>query len=274
MTETARGAGLAEAAAAWVVERRVPVGGREVRYREAGAGPPLVLAHGLGISADYWWRNGSPLAAAGFRVLAPDLPGFGRTPGPERGLSVPEQAEALSAWAEALGLGPAVFLGHSLSCQAALELAVREPARVRGLVLAAPTGAPGTPAMRLLRQARGLLLDVAREPWTLVPFVAQAYLRAGIPRVWRTWRRGVEHDPLPLLPRVHAPVLVLVGGRDPVVPLEYAGLLAEGLPRGRLVVVEGGAHAVHFDRAEAFNRAVLEFLRGLPLSQPLGDGPG
>lgn len=253
-----------EAAASWVVERRVAVGGLEMRYREAGVGPVLVLVHGLGVSADYWWRNGAPLAEAGFRVLALDLPGFGRTAGPDAGLSVPEQAEALSAWAAALGLGPAVYLGHSLSCQAALELAVREPARVRGLVLAAPTGAPGTPTVRLLRQARGLLLDVVREPWSLVPLVGQAYLRAGIPRVWRTWRQGVRHDPLPLLPRVRVPVLVVVGDGDPVVPLEYAELLAAGLPRGRLAVVEGGAHAVHFDRAEVFNREVEGFLRGLP----------
>lgn len=252
---------LGEAAAQWSAERRVRVGRWRVRYREAGAGPPVVLVHGLGISADYWFRNGSPLAAAGYRVLAPDLPGFGRTRGPDGGLGVPAQAEAVRAWAEALGLGPAVYVGHSLSCQAALELAAREPGRVRGLVLAGPTGAPGP---RLLRQVVGLLRDAYREPWTLVPFVAQAYLHAGLGRVWRTWRQGTRHDPLPLLPRVRAPVLVVVGTRDPVVPEGYARALAEGLPRGRLVWVEGGAHAVHFDRAEAFNGAVLEFLDALP----------
>jgi 2-hydroxy-6-oxonona-2,4-dienedioate hydrolase len=255
---------LGEAAAEWSRARRVRVGAWEVRYREAGRGLPVVLAHGLGVSTDYWWRNGSPLAAAGFRVLAPDLPGFGRTPGPEEGLSVPAQAEALAAFADAVDLGPAVYLGHSLSCQAALELAVHQPERVRALVLAAPTGAPGTPAQRLLRQAKGLLLDAAREPWSLVPWVGQAYLRAGVPRVWRTWRMGTEHDPLPLLPRVRVPTLVVVGTRDPVVPKEFAERLAEGLAEGRLAWIDGGAHAVHFDRAEAFNRAVAAFLRGLP----------
>jgi 2-hydroxy-6-oxonona-2,4-dienedioate hydrolase len=255
---------LGEAAAAWSVSRRVRVGEWDVHYREAGEGLPVVLVHGLGVSADYWFRNGSPLAAAGFRVLAPDLPGFGRTQGPE-GLSVAGQAEALSAFAEAKELGPAVYVGHSLSCQSALELAARAPERVRGLVLAAPTGAPGTPTVRLLRQARGLLLDVAREPWTLVPFVGTAYLRAGVARVWRTWRWGTEHDPLPLLPRVRAPARVVVGTRDPVVPKEFAERLAGGLPKGRVVWIEGGAHAVHFDRAEAFNRAVVAFLRSLSL---------
>lgn len=260
---SAPGERLGEAAAAWSRTRRVRVGEWEVRYREAGAGPVLVLAHGLGISADYWYRNAPALAAEGYRVLAPDLPGFGRTAGPREGLSVQAQAEALAAWADALELSPAVYLGHSLSCQAALELAVHHPDRVRALVLAAPTGAPGTPTRRLLRQARGLLLDAAREPWKLVPFVAQSYLLAGLPRVWRTWREGTRHDPLPVLAEVHAPALVLVGTRDPVVPLEYAEMLAWGLPQGRLEMIEGGTHAVHFSRAEDFNRAVLEFLRVL-----------
>jgi pimeloyl-ACP methyl ester carboxylesterase len=69
---------LGRCAAAWSAARRVRVGDWDVRYRDAGEGPPIVLVHGLGVSADYWWRNGPPLAAAGHRVLAPDLPGFGR----------------------------------------------------------------------------------------------------------------------------------------------------------------------------------------------------
>lgn len=258
------GEALGEAAAAWSRSRRVPVDGWAVRYREAGRGPPLVLVHGLGVSADYWFRNGPPLAAAGLRVLAPDLPGFGRTRGPDGGLPVAAQAEAAARWAEAVGVGPAVYVGHSLSCQAVLELAAWEPERVRGVVLEGPTGAPLPPAARLLRQAVGLVRDIAREPATLVPFVAEAYLRAGLLRVWRTWRAGARHDPLPLLPRVRAPALVVAGSRDPVVPREFAERLAAGLPEGRVAWIGGGGHAVHFDRAEAFNRVVLEFVRALP----------
>ncbi|HEV2734078.1 MAG TPA: alpha/beta fold hydrolase, partial [Longimicrobiaceae bacterium] len=148
-------ASLARAAAAWAGTHRVDVGRWRMRFRQAGEGPPIVLVHGLGVSADYWYRNGPPLAAAGFRVLAPDLPGFGRTETPDGALSVPEQAAALRAWAETMGLGPAVYVGHSLSCQSALELAVGAPGSVRGLVLASPTGAPWR--RRMLRQGWGFL---------------------------------------------------------------------------------------------------------------------
>lgn len=249
---------LGECAAAWSVAQRVQVGRWPVRFREAGRGPAVVLAHGLGVSADYWWRVGPPLAAAGFRVLAPDLPGFGRTPGPRRGLSVPEQSRALLDWTDAMSLPAPVLVGHSLSCQAAVELAAARPDRVRALVLAAPTGARRR--FPLLRQLLGLVQDVPRESLSLAALVAQAYLRAGIPRIWHTWRRGVEEHPLDVAHRVPAPALVVLGERDPVVPLEYAEQLASALPAGRLAVVPGAAHAVMFNGAEGFNRAVLAFL--------------
>lgn len=245
-------------AAEWASTQRVVVGPWNVRYREAGNGPPIVLVHGLGVSSDYWFRNAPPLAAAGYRILAPDLPGFGHTDGPAGGLSVTAQAGALVQWADAMRLGPAVYVGHSLSCQAALQLAADEPDRVRGLVLAAPTGAPGK--HRLLAQARGLFLDAWREPWPLFPLLADAYLRAGPVRYWNTWRSGARHEPLKLLPRVTAPVCVVVGTRDPVVPLSFAQALAAGCARGEIVWIAGAAHAVLFDRSGAFNAAVLGFL--------------
>ena len=239
------------------MEHRIAVGGWHLRYREAGSGPTIVLLHGLGVSADYWWRNGPPLAAAGYRVIAPDLPGFGRTAGPEGGLSVPEQAAALEAWAMAMLLDRAVYVGHSLSCQTVLQHAVWQPERVAGLVLAAPTGDPRP--WRLVRQAVGLVRDAPRESWKRKMVVAQAYLRAGPRRTWRTWRAAGAHDAPALASEVRSPGVVVLGTRDPVVRREFAEALAQGLPGGRVCWVEGGPHAVIYDTAVEFNRAVLEF---------------
>lgn len=240
-------------AAAWSAAKRVEVRGRAVRYREAGSGPAIVLVHGLGVSADYWWRNGPPLAAAGFRALAPDLPGFGHTEGPPA-LSVVDQAAALLAWADALEIGAAVYVGHSLSCQTILQLAADHPRRVAGLALAAPTGDPRP--HRLLHQALALFLDLPRESFRLAREVAWAYLLAGPLRIWRTWRLGAGHDPLALLPRVHVPACVLLGTRDPVVPREFADELARGL-NAEIHWIEGAAHALIFTHAPEFNRELL-----------------
>ncbi|HET7273843.1 MAG TPA: alpha/beta hydrolase [Longimicrobiaceae bacterium] len=246
---------IGEAAATWAGSRWVMVGDNRVRYREAGDGPAVVLVHGLGVSADYWFRNGPPLAAAGLRVLAPDLPGFGQTPGPSDGLTVEEQARALLEWGDALGLGPAVYVGHSLSCQTVLHLAAEYPERVRALILAAPTGMDGP--HRRWHQAWGLFLDAWREPWALFPLVAAAYLRAGPYRYWKTWRAGAEDSLLPLLPQIRVPALVIVGTRDPVVREADARKLAGALPMGKLAMVPGAAHAVIFDRSGEFNELVI-----------------
>jgi len=249
-----------DAAVAWSRERWVRVGEYEMRWREAGEGPAVVLVHGLGLSADFWWRNGPPLATAGFRVLAPDLPGFGKTQGPPY-LPVPEQTRWLSAWADALDLPPAAWVGHSVSCQVALELAVDRPERVTGLVLAAPTGDPAP--LRLVRQALGFVADPIWEPPSLVPAVGDPYFRAGIPRWLRTWYAAGRHDTMAVARKAKAPGIVVLGHRDPVVRRGFARELAACLRGGRCVVLPRGAHAVVFDAHHDFNAEVIAFLRDL-----------
>ena len=243
---------------AWEEERWLRAGPHTMRYREAGEGPPIVLVHGLGVSADYWWRNGPPLATAGYRVLAPDLPGFGSTEGPPDGLSVPAQAAILGQWMDAAGISGATLVGHSLSCQTVMEVAVRQPHSATALVLAAPTGDPRP--RRLLRQALGLVRDIRRETLGLAAEVARAYVQAGPVRVWKTWMMGGQHDPLSLVPEIGIPGLVVIGTRDPVVRRDFAESLASGMSQGSFRWIEGAAHALIFTHAERFNAAVLEFL--------------
>jgi pimeloyl-ACP methyl ester carboxylesterase len=258
MPMTAEAERLAVAAAQWAVTHRVAAGGWNLRYREAGEGPPLVLIHGLGCSTDYWVRNGAWLAAAGYRVLAPDLPGFGRTEGPRAGLSIVQQAYAVSVFASAMRLGPAAYLGHSLSCQTVLELACTEPERVSALILAAPTG--DRRKKRLLREAIGFLRDIPREPPSLVPIILDAYLRAGPFRWTRTWLAGKRHDAFQAARGVEAPALVMVGERDPVVKAHFAGAIAETIGHAQLRIIPRAAHALIYDEPEGFNGAVVEFL--------------
>jgi 2-hydroxy-6-oxonona-2,4-dienedioate hydrolase len=252
---------LGTAAAEWARSRHVRGGRWRFRYREAGAGPPVVLVHGLGVYADYWVRNGPALATAGYRVLAPDLPGFGRTAGGPAAVEVGAQAEALAVWAAALELEAAVYVGHSVSCQAVLELAGRFPDRVRGLVLAAPT--LGLRSRAVPAEAVRFAFDAFLEEPRLYPFILEAYVRTGPLRWLRTWRASRRHDVLAAAARVRTPALVVLGSRDPVVQPSGAAELAARLPGARLVVVDGGAHALIFRPADRFNDAVLAFLATL-----------
>lgn len=236
--------------------------GRRARFVEAGSGPPCVIVHGLGLSGSFWAQHLPPLAAAaGARILAPDLPGFGGTPGPWLGQSVEETARWLLAFATALGLEAPAWVGHSLAAHAVIELAVRDPARARGVVLISPTGAPGR--CRALWQGAVYLRDIAREPLALVGAVAREYLKTTPTRMLGTWLRATRDRPAEKVGAIRCPVLLVVGSNDPFVPPWYAKLLLGRLVRGRLAVVRGGAHGVAFSHEEECERVVGVFLREL-----------
>lgn len=221
-------------------------------------GGPVVLVHGLGVSSRYMRRAVVELAPD-FDVYAPDLPGCGRSERPARALDVPELADALAAWMSAAGVGRASLVGHSLGCQVVVDLAARRPELVARLVLAAPTGDPRR------RGALGLffrlLLNAPREPVSLIPLVVADYLRAGLVRGARTLAASLRDRVEEKLPRVAAPALVVRGSRDPIVSARWAEGAARLLPRGRLVVIEGAAHALNYNSAARFARAVREFVR-------------
>src|SRR5918911_1358680 len=91
---------------------------------------PIVLVHGLGLSHRYMMPVAKTLAATGYRVYLPDLPGFGDSGHPDRVLDIPGLADALAAWMVAVRIDRAALLGNSQGCQTIADLAARHPAPV------------------------------------------------------------------------------------------------------------------------------------------------
>src|SRR4051812_1935786 len=145
----------------------------------------LVFVHGLGASVRYLEPTMAALANE-HPLIGIDLPGFGRSGTPPRALDTAGLATALSDWLDVRGIGPAIFIGNSYGCQVIVELAQRDPMRVLGLVLNAPTMDPAH------RTVLGLVIrfiaDIPHEPWKLAWLVARDYFRAGPLRFFRTLR--------------------------------------------------------------------------------------
>jgi 2-hydroxy-6-oxonona-2,4-dienedioate hydrolase len=226
----------------------------------AGDGPPIVLVHGLAVSSLYFLRLGTCLARS-FKVLAPDLPGYGRSATPPRPLDVPELARALGEWLDLAEIESATVLGNSLGCQIAVEFALQSPRRVDSLVLLAPTMDPGAPT--ICRQSVRLLRDMMREPLSLNLVEARDYVRMGPRRIFSTARFALDDPFAAKLPRVTQPALVMRGERDPIVSHEWAKRVAELLPHGRFAVVPGAPHAAHWAAAGTVARMVEEFQQEL-----------
>lgn len=237
---------------------RITAGGHAVRLLRAGSGPAVVLVHGLGLGADVWEYHVARLAREGYDVLAPDLPGFGPTTGPSLGWSVDKAARWLADFADEAGVRRAVWVGHSVSAQYVLRLCALRPYLVGGMVLAAPTGEPGT--LRWLSQLLGLARTSVREPLPLVGRVLRHYLTTPPLRTIGTWLGGRRHDSLADARRVDCRLRVVLGGRDPVVPVAFAARLAESAPAGDLVVIPDSAHGVALAPPEPFCRVLLSFL--------------
>lgn len=222
---------------------------------------PLLLLHGLAGSSDAWGPLLRSLVREGLNraVLAPDLPGYGRSPGPPGAFGI----DALTDWVvgllDVMELGRVHVVAHSMGCQVALALARRHPERVGGLVLAGPT--TGRRLMPGWRYGLGLVNSL-RESLLYNITAFRMYLQMGPVHYLSTVRQMLAADPLDGISSVRAPCLVLRGEHDPIIPEAIARRLALLLPRGAFLPVPGAAHVVQFSQTAAFRRLALAFLAG------------
>jgi pimeloyl-ACP methyl ester carboxylesterase len=239
--------------------RQTRVGEFRIHSEHMGAGPPVVLLHGLSGSRR-WWRFTAPVLARRFRVHIPELVGFGGSRGAGRQPDVGEMAAVLAAWLEDIGDGPVRIVGHSMGGQIALHLAAEQRMPDR-LVLVGASGLP-----RPLPLSEGARLVAAALPprrWgapTFMPTVAVDALRAGPLALLRATRYLLSDDVRPLLPRITCPTLLVWGELDPLIPVAHGEAMARAIPGSRLVVLKDAAHNAMADRPAEFNRLVLDFL--------------
>lgn len=243
---------------------RREVGGIPVHacVSEAGGRPgalPLVLVHGLGLSHRYLMPT-AELLAEHYRVYVPDLPGFGDSGHPQRALDTPGLADALAAWMETMGLGPAAVLGNSFACQIIVELAARHPERVARAVLQGPTTVPDERTW--LQQAVRWRQNV--NPPEMGGVSRGDYQRAGILRVLTTFEYSLRHRMEESLERVQAPTLVVRGGRDPICHQRWAEEVAHRIPDAGLVVIPGVYHTLVYTVPLQLVRVCRPFLDGAP----------
>ena len=267
--------------------RAVTVDGRRVHVVDSGrgSGTPIVLIHGLGGRWQSWLET-IPRLAAERRVVALDLPGFGRSQPPREPISIPHFAQTVERVCDLLELDRVIAVGNSMGGFVAAELALRFPARVERLVLVsaaavsignfnplpamllvgalARTPLASADGMRALigrRRARHLAFaNLVRHP-TLIDTAMLCELIGGrgAPGLRDSVNAMMAHDIRGELAQLHAPTLIVHGREDMLVPLADSQWLAQRLPRARLDVFEDTGHLVMVERPARFNNALLRF---------------
>ena len=270
----------------WAAHRSsVIVNGARVNYVVMGAGPPVLLVHGLG---GVWqnWLETIPYLARERTTIAVDLPGFGRSESSRAPVSIQGYANFVESFLESLGMGETALVGSSMGGLIAAEAAATRPRRVSRLVLVSAAG-PGRrsgPAPQagmpgrlrsagaaiarrsgwVLRSAtvrRALLGRLMTHPERISPGIARA-MAAGIGRpASPAARRATNHNDVGTrLRNITAPTLLVWGARDQVVPPYVASSYEQGIRGARLVVLPDAGHVPMIERPAVFNRLVAEFL--------------
>lgn len=242
------------------IARRARVGAMSIYYETFGAGPPLVLLHGLSGSTRWWQRNVEQLGRQ-FHVHIPDLAGFGQSRSATP-FVLAEAARQVARWMDQAGLARASIAGHSMGGLIAAELAADAPERVAKLVLVDSAGlsfdSAGMPPV-------GELLPALRYlPAAFIPPLLGDMRRAGLRTLMRATRALATHDIRAKLAQIRAPTLIVWGRYDPLIPLTVGRALARELPRASLAVIDHAGHNPMWDQPAAFNRLLSQFLLSRP----------
>lgn len=265
------------------------IGGSRVNYVDIGSGdsgPPVVFVHGLGGAWQNWLEN-LPRVAQDRRVLALDLPGFGRSEMPTRHISIPSYGRCVNEFCQKLGLDEVVLVGNSMGGFVSAETVIQFPSRVERLVLVSAAGisitnlyrrpaqtwgrlaavlgtygATHSDAVVTRRHVRQLALGfVMRHPTRLRADLCWEQVHAAGSEGFRDALDALlDYDFRPLLSDIGCPTLIVWGKEDMLVPVEDADEFERVIPTARKLLMDDTGHVPMLERPVAFNDSLIEFL--------------
>ena len=266
-------------------ESVLSINGIDLAYRDVGAGQRTVLfIHGHPFDCTMWQPQIDFLKPS-YRVVVPDLRGYGKTSLPcgSRETKLETFAADNLALIDALGIRTFVLAGLSMGGQIALEMFRQAPERIDALLLADTFAGLDSPERRQLRFASADRLErdgmeaYAREELTKMitpanaersPDVAAHVMRmmtstppSGAAAALRG--RAQRMDYVPVLGRIRVPTMIVVGGEDVYTPVALAEQLHQGISGSQLAIIEGAGHMPNLERPNAFNQVLGSWLQNL-----------
>lgn len=268
-------------------------------YETCGKGMPLILCDGLFCNG-HVWKYFVPHFCHQYQIVHWHYPGHGNSSSPKAtsDVSIARLGGDAVAVMNLLEIDSAVFVGHSLGVQVALEVAFRNPSRVRGLVLLC--GAPGQ-IVKTFHDSRVMekilpLLGVGTRfiprqfssLWRLLPIhilarivkqsdeinrrlidmddlipYFEGMVQTDINVATRILEQANQHDMLPVLHQIEAPALVVAGKKDRFTPSHRSRQMAEKLPHAEVLFSDEGTHSLPLEQPDLVNLAVARVLRAL-----------
>jgi 2-hydroxy-6-oxonona-2,4-dienedioate hydrolase len=263
-----------------VSSKQVEIYGQKIHYLEAGAGPDVILLHGLGGDVSNWQPT-VPALAAKFHVLVPDQVGFGESDKPLINYRVATLVDFLNEFDRKLKISKATLVGNSLGGWVAMDFALKHPDKVDRLVLVDSAGysqkrTSGQPLTReLLMALNPATLEGTRYLMKAVIF-NQTFITDGI--INMAFQQHLHKGDSPTinsfidsilrgedmvdgkLGAIKVPTLVVWGRQDALIRLAAGNAFAEDIAGSHEVVLDSCGHVPQVECAAGFNAALLKFL--------------
>jgi pimeloyl-ACP methyl ester carboxylesterase len=261
----------------------IDAGGIQTSYLEAGSGDPVIMLHGSGpgVSALANWQHNIGALPQRFRVLAPDIVGFGATKRPDGIVySLRTWTDHIWAFLDAHGIEKTAIVGNSLGGRIALQMATDQPDRITKMVL---MGAPGVgmtlteglAALRAYQPSHDAMRDLLRNYFAVDPtmitddLVAIRYgasIADGAYEAYRAMFFDPRHAGSELgitaeeVRAIDTPALLVHGREDKVVPMQVSVTMLGLLPNADLHVFSACGHWTQIERADEFSTLVADYL--------------
>lgn len=248
------------------IEKQVDLADSNIYYLEAGNpanSTSILFIHGWSVSIEPYQEILNILSQR-YHVVAPYLPGFGKSTAPHFVKDYSDYAALLIDFLKALNLHSVHIVGHSLGGAIAMALAALKPDFARSLVVVDSTGIPmNSVAEVVLRRA----IEMSAQMWQAKPKPTLAILERVLynslfntRKVIETAKIVLDRDIRSILPRINTPCLIIWGANDLLTPIAMAKEFARNIKGSKLVIVEGVYHEWNFFFTETFTKTVSNFI--------------
>jgi pimeloyl-ACP methyl ester carboxylesterase len=251
-------------------EQEIYIQGLKINYKIMGLGPVVFILHGWGASADSWIRVGRSIAQQGFRVIIPDLPGFGKSAKPQKVWNLDDYCNFVTSFIDVLGYKKVILIGHSFGGRIAIKLATKNPQRIEKLIL---VSAAGIRPKKRFKDYVAVFLARASKPFSGLPgfnlvrklfykkFLKKTdYFRAkGIMK--EVFKKVIREDLEPFLKKIEPKTLIVWGSEDKITPLADGLKMKKEIKGSELTILKGVEHALNLKAPTLLSERILEFIK-------------
>jgi pimeloyl-ACP methyl ester carboxylesterase len=254
-------------------EESVIINNLRINYKIAGKGPAILLLHGWGGSSDSWLEVEEILVKENYFIIAPDLPGFGKSDPPLEPWGVQEYSDFIFAFTEKLKIDSFFLLGHSFGGRIAIKFSGQHADKLKSLILCDAAGIridPDIKTKTILAAAKvgnvllsHRLVAVAKERIRNIFYFLlrnKDYVKAnGVMR--ETIKKALGEDLLSELPKIKVKTLIIWGEVDQLVPLKCAYIFNKKIAGSQLNVMPKIGHSPHLEAPEKLAQIIIYFLK-------------